>query len=73
MKFCHWNGLQNGLQAKYTITCFSVIGQRMRTNIVAIATRPSFSIDGLGTRLAFRMQGVVPLGLVDRCSRQSRR
>ena len=30
------------LQAKYTITCFSGNGQRMRTNIVAIATRPSF-------------------------------
>ena len=29
------------LQAKYTITCYSGYGQRMRTNIVAIATRPS--------------------------------
>ena len=36
--------------SKYTITCLGN-GQRMRTNIVAIATRPSFFIDGLGTRL----------------------
>ena len=36
------NGLRKGLQAKYTITHFSGNGQRMRTNIVAMETRPSF-------------------------------
>ena len=44
---CHCfalNDLRNGLQGKYTITCFSGNGQRMRTNIVAIGTRPSFFI-----------------------------
>ena len=48
MKFCHCftrNGLRKGLQAKYTITCFLDNGQRMRTNIVAIDTRPSFFLN----------------------------
>ena len=48
MKFCHCfaqNGLWKGLQAKYTITSFSGNGQRMRTNIVAIGTRPSFFLN----------------------------
>ena len=43
-KFCHCfarNGLRNGLQAKYTITCFSGNGQRMRTNIDGLGTRPA--------------------------------
>ena len=33
------------LQPLYTITCYSRNGQRMRTNIVAIATRPSFFLN----------------------------
>ena len=37
--------LTERLTAKYTITCFSGNGQRMRTNIVAIATRPSFFLN----------------------------
>ena len=40
-----WVSLRNSLQAKYTITCFSRNGQRMRTNIVAIGTRPSFLLN----------------------------
>ena len=39
------NSLPTGLQAKllqYTITTFSGNGQRMRTNRVAMETRPSF-------------------------------
>ena len=39
------NGLRKGLRAKYTITCFSGNGQHMRTNIVAIGTRPSFFLN----------------------------
>ena len=39
------DGLRKGLQAKYTITCFSGNGQCMRTNIVAIGTRPSFFLN----------------------------
>ena len=38
-------GLRKGLQAKYTITRFSGNGQRMRTNIVAKETRPSFFLN----------------------------